>query len=102
MLIKQELKTYRIDKQCDSCKKGVLIGTTVETYTTSENVKFIQHKCTNCGETLMIKGQKFPKLMHKAEGEVTEVTEEELNLKVEIFEEKKTVEPNEEDSVSLD
>lgn len=107
MLTRQELKTYKVDKQCDKCKKGSLVAMNKETYNSGSTIKLIHHECNNCGEEVIIKGQKFPKLMHKAEGEITEIPEEDLNFKVEYYEpekkEKKVkVEPEAGDSISLD
>lgn len=102
MLVKQEMKTYRIDRKCDKCNKGVLIATATESFTTGETIKIIHHKCNECGEMVMIKGQSFPKLLHKAASDAVEITEKSLDIDVEIIEPVKTEEVKAEDSDSIE
>lgn len=44
MEIKTEVKTYRVEMQCDKCVQGVMLHT--NPYMGEQN---IEHKCSNCG-----------------------------------------------------
>ena len=69
MRTRQEVRVYRINKECDHCKTGNLISTG-KSFTT--NVTSFEHKCSNpeCKEFTILVNEVYPKLVHEPNGEI--------------------------------
>lgn len=57
-LLKTKVQTYRIDKVCDKCKKGLLIATGTAMSETFHS--YWEHICNECGATVTIRDERYP------------------------------------------
>lgn len=57
--IRTEVKTYRVDRMCDKCDKGLMIAT--GTGITRSRSSW-EHKCNRCGHTEMYEDLYYPKI----------------------------------------
>jgi len=57
-LIKTQVKTYRVDKVCDKCKKGLLIANGNAMHFNFYSL--YTHVCNECGEVVQLQNESYP------------------------------------------